>query len=135
MVGALLTAAAVIGLTPQQKAGLVIVSGLPAAPFAGGVIVRQWDREQPRPRPALAYADQEGGEVKTFPSIPPWQAASRFTSKREAYGAGSPPAAWRRASSTSRGWARSRSPRTSSCTSTGASASATLRPIAPRSRP
>src|SRR5919199_1089227 len=88
MVGALLTAAAVIGLTPQQKAGLVIVSGLPAAPFAGGVIVRQWDRDQPRPMRALAYADQEGGEVKTFASIPPWQAASRFTTKREAYASG-----------------------------------------------
>ena len=87
-IGALLAAAALIGLTPQQKAGLLVVSGLPAAPFAGGVIVRQWDRDQPRPRAALAYADQEGGTVKTFPSIPPWRAAAQVRSKEDAYAAG-----------------------------------------------
>jgi beta-N-acetylhexosaminidase len=87
-IGALLTAAALIGLTPQQKAGLVVVSGLPAAPFAGGVIVRGWDRDEPRPRGALVYADQEGGAVKTFPSIPPWKAASAVRSKAEAYASG-----------------------------------------------
>jgi beta-N-acetylhexosaminidase len=88
VLAALLTAAAAIGLTPQQKAGLLVVSGLPAAPFAGGVIVRQWDRDQPRPRAALAYADQEGGTVKTFPSIPPWRAAAQVRSKEDAYAAG-----------------------------------------------
>jgi beta-N-acetylhexosaminidase len=86
--GALVTAAVLIGLTPQQKAGLLVVSGLPAAPFAGGVIVRQWDRDEPRPRGALAYADQEGGTVKTFPSIPPWKGAAEIRSKAEAYAAG-----------------------------------------------
>jgi beta-N-acetylhexosaminidase len=86
--GALLTAAALIGFTPQQKAGLLVVSGLPAAPFAGGVIVRQWDRDQPRPRAALVYADQEGGTVKTFPSIPPWRAAAQTRSREEAYVSG-----------------------------------------------
>jgi beta-N-acetylhexosaminidase len=88
VLGAVLTAAAVIGLTPQQKAGLLVVSGLPAAPFAGGVIVRQWDRNEPRPPDALVVVDQEGGTVKTFPSIAPWQAAAAVRTKRDAYAAG-----------------------------------------------
>jgi beta-N-acetylhexosaminidase len=88
VLGALLTTAALIGLTPQQKAGLLVVSGLPAAPFAGGVIVRQWDRDDPRPRGVLVYADQEGGKVKTFPSIAPWRAASQVRSKADAHAAG-----------------------------------------------
>ena len=87
-IGALLSAAALIGLTPQQKAGLLVVSGLPAAPFAGGVIVRQWDRDEPRPRGALVYVDQEGGAVKTFPAIPPWKAAADMRSKGGAYASG-----------------------------------------------
>jgi beta-N-acetylhexosaminidase len=87
-IGALLAAAALIGLTPQQKAGLLVVSGLPAAPFAGGVIVRQWDRDQRRPPGVLVYADQEGGAVKTFPSIAPWRAASEIRDKEQAYAAG-----------------------------------------------
>jgi beta-N-acetylhexosaminidase len=88
VLGALLTAAALIGLSPQQKAGLLVVSGLPAAPFAGGVIVRQWDRDDPRPRGLLAYADQEGGTVKTYPPVAPWVAASQMRSRKEAYAAG-----------------------------------------------
>jgi beta-N-acetylhexosaminidase len=88
VLGALLTAAAVIGLTPQQKAGLLVVSGLPAARSAGGVIVRQWDRDDPRPRGSLVYADQEGGTVKTFPSLAPWQAAAEVKTKAQAYAAG-----------------------------------------------
>jgi beta-N-acetylhexosaminidase len=88
VLGALLTAAVLAGLTPQQKAGLLVVSGLPAAPYAGGVIVRQWDRNEPRPTGALVVADQEGGIVKTFPSIAPWKAAAAVHSKQEAYAAG-----------------------------------------------
>jgi beta-N-acetylhexosaminidase len=88
VLGALLATAAVVGLTPQQKAGLLVVSGLPAAPFAGGVIVRRWDRDEPRPRGALVYADQEGGVVKTFPSIPPRRAAAEVRSKAEAFSSG-----------------------------------------------
>jgi beta-N-acetylhexosaminidase len=88
VLGALLAVAAVVGLTPQQKAGLLVVSGLPAAPFTGGVIVRSWDRDEPRPRDVLVYADQEGGTVKTFPSIAPWHAASDVRTKGEAYAAG-----------------------------------------------
>jgi beta-N-acetylhexosaminidase len=85
---ALLTAAVVAGFTPQQKAALLVVSGLPAAPHAGGVIVRQWDRDEPRPRGALVYADQEGGTVKTFPSIAPWTSSAATRNKRDAYAAG-----------------------------------------------
>jgi beta-N-acetylhexosaminidase len=88
VLGALVTAAALIGFTPQQKAGLLVVSGLPAAPSAGGVIVRQWDRDEPRRRGTLVYADQEGGTVKTFPSVAPWRAASEVRGRGEAYAAG-----------------------------------------------
>lgn len=88
MLGALLSAAVLMGLSPQQKAGLLVVSGLPAAPNAGGVIVRQWDRDDPRPGGLLAYTDQEGGTVKTYPPVAPWKAASEIGSRREAYAAG-----------------------------------------------
>jgi beta-N-acetylhexosaminidase len=88
VVGALLTAAVLAGLTPQQKAGLLVVSGLPAPALAGGVIVRQWDRDDPRPSGALVYADQEGGTVKTFPSIAPWTSAAATRSRQAAFTAG-----------------------------------------------
>jgi len=85
---AVLAAAAVVGLTPQQKAGMLVVSGLPAPRGAGGVIVRQWDRDDPRPRGALVYADQEGGVVKTFPAIAPWHAARDVRTRAEAFASG-----------------------------------------------
>ena len=75
-------------LTPVQKAQLLVVAGLPAeAPF-GGVLVRQWNTAAPRPRGAIVIADQEGGTVKTFPALPPWRAASQYTSEAEAEVAG-----------------------------------------------
>lgn len=88
MLGALLSAAALIGLTPQQKAGLLVVSGLPPARYAAGVLVRKWDRDEPRPRRVLAFTDQEGGTVKTYPPVAPWKAASEIRSGKEAYAAG-----------------------------------------------
>ena len=88
MLAALLSTAVLISLTPQQKAGLLVVSGLPPAPNAGGVIVRQWDRDEPRSRALLVYTDQEGGTVKTYPPVAPWKAASEIGSRREAYAAG-----------------------------------------------
>jgi beta-N-acetylhexosaminidase len=88
VLGALVTAAVLAGFTPYQKAGLLVVSGLPAAPGSGGVIVRQWDRDEPRPADVLVVADQEGGTVKTFGSIAPWKSAAAMRSKREAYAAG-----------------------------------------------
>ena len=75
-------------LTPREKAALVVVSGLPAPRGVAGVIVRRWDRAATRPEGALAVADQEGGAVKTFPELPPWRAASRFTTAAEAFAAG-----------------------------------------------
>jgi beta-N-acetylhexosaminidase len=87
-VAALISTAAVLGLTPQQKAALTVVSGLPAPRGVAGVIVRRWDRSQPRPAGALVFADQEGGEVRTFPALPPWKAARRFRSRSEALASG-----------------------------------------------
>jgi beta-glucosidase-like glycosyl hydrolase len=77
-----------LGLTPQQKAALVVVSGLPAARGVAGVIVRRWDRHDPRPPGALVFADQEGGSVRTFPQLPPAVAAGNIGSKSEAFFAG-----------------------------------------------
>jgi beta-N-acetylhexosaminidase len=75
-------------LTPRQKAALVVVSGLPAPSGVAGVIVHRWSRTSSRPEGALAFADQEGGTVKTFPELPPWRAASAFDTAREAYASG-----------------------------------------------
>ena len=83
-----LAAAATIALTPQQKAALVVVSGLPAPRGVGGVIVRRWDRTAPRPRGALVFVDQEGGAVRAFPDAPPWTAASSFRSRATAFASG-----------------------------------------------
>jgi beta-N-acetylhexosaminidase len=77
-----------LALTPQQKAALVVVSGLPAPRGVAGVIVRRWDRDKPRPPGALVFADQEGGDVKTFPNLPPWSAARSVRSRAEAFAAG-----------------------------------------------
>jgi beta-N-acetylhexosaminidase len=85
---ALITTAALLGLTPHQKAALMVVSGLPAPPGVGGVIVRRWNRTEPRPRGALVVADQEGGSVKTFPDLPPWSSARGMRSKNEAFESG-----------------------------------------------
>ncbi len=85
---ALITTAALLGLTPHQKAALMVISGLPAPPGVGGVIVRRWDRTEPRPRGALVVADQEGGTVKTFPDLPPWSSARGMRSKSEAFASG-----------------------------------------------
>jgi beta-N-acetylhexosaminidase len=84
-VAALITTATLLALTPQQKAALVVVSGLPAPRGVAGVIVRQWDRSAPRPPGALVFTDQEGGDVKTFRELPPWKSARAMRSKREAF--------------------------------------------------
>ena len=88
-VAALIATAALIGLTPQQKAGLVVVSGLPAPRGVAGVLVRRWDRTEPRPPGALVFVDQEGGQVRSFPDLPPRKSARAFRSKPEAFAAGS----------------------------------------------
>ena len=81
-------AVAVQQMTPREKAALVVVSGLPAPPGVGGVIVRRWDRDAPRPAGTLVFADQEGGDVRAFPSLPPAQSAARLDGAGEAFAAG-----------------------------------------------
>jgi beta-N-acetylhexosaminidase len=74
-------------MTPQEKAAMVVVSGLPAPNEVAGVIVRKWDRDEPRPGGALVFADQEGGTVRTFPG-PPRVPASSYHSEGAAFAAG-----------------------------------------------
>jgi beta-N-acetylhexosaminidase len=85
---AVITSAAVMALTPQQKAALVVVSGLPAPPGVGGVIVQRFDRSAPRPPGALVFADQEGGDVRSFDDLPPTGSARSIRSKAEGFAAG-----------------------------------------------
>jgi beta-N-acetylhexosaminidase len=80
--------AASLLLTPQQQAALVVVSGLPAPPGVGGVIVRAWDRHRPRPPDAVVFVDQEGGDVRAFPDAPPALPASAYRSSASAFAAG-----------------------------------------------
>jgi beta-glucosidase-like glycosyl hydrolase len=80
--------AASLLLTPQQQAALVVVSGLPAPPGVGGVIVRAWDRHRPRPPRAVVFVDQEGGDVRAFPDAPPALPASAHRSAASAFAAG-----------------------------------------------
>lgn len=75
-------------MSPREKAQAVVVAGMPAGPGFGGVLVRQWNTDSPRPRGALVFADQEGGTVKTFRSLPPWRAASQYRSMADAASAG-----------------------------------------------
>ena len=75
-------------LTPHEKAAIVVISGLPAPPGVGGVIVRRWDRHLPRPRGALVLADQEGGEVRAFPELPPQHSAASYRNAVAAFAAG-----------------------------------------------
>jgi beta-N-acetylhexosaminidase len=87
-VAAVITMATMLGLTPQQKAALVVVSGLPAPRGVAGVIVQAYDRSDPRPAGALVFVDQEGGRVKTFRQLPPATSARAMRTKAEAYAAG-----------------------------------------------
>jgi beta-N-acetylhexosaminidase len=75
-------------LTPREKAELVVVAGLPAGDGFGGVLVRQWNTDAPRPRGAIVFADQEGGTVKSFRGLAPWRAASQYRTRAEAFAAG-----------------------------------------------
>jgi beta-N-acetylhexosaminidase len=80
--------AEVAAMTPREKASAVVVAGMPVGPGFGGVLVRQWNTEQKRPRGAVVFADQEGGVVKTFPGLAPSLAASQYRSAADAFRAG-----------------------------------------------
>ncbi len=75
-------------LTPRQKAALVVISGLPAPKGVAGVIVQPWSLGEPRPRDALVFVDQEGGEVRALPGLPPALPASAYGSAGQAQAAG-----------------------------------------------
>src|SRR3989440_10168832 len=79
---------AVADLTPRQKAALVVVSGLPAPPGVGGVLVQRWNRNAPRPPGALVFADQEGGATRAFRDLPPARPAAAYTTEAQALAAG-----------------------------------------------
>jgi beta-N-acetylhexosaminidase len=83
-----LAAAAAVALTPQQKAALVVVSGLPAPRGVGGVFVHRTTRHLPRPRGALVFVDQEGGEVRAYADAPPASPARGYTTTADAFAAG-----------------------------------------------
>lgn len=87
-VAAVIAVATVLGLTPQQKAALVVVSGLPAPPGVAGVIVQSYNRDAPRPPGAFVVTDQEGGKVRTFPQLPPRSSARAVRGKSEAFDSG-----------------------------------------------
>jgi beta-N-acetylhexosaminidase len=79
---------AAAALTPQEQAALVVVSGLPAPRGVGGVLVQRWNASAPRPKGALVFVDQEGGDVRAFPEAPPSQPASSYRSTADARAAG-----------------------------------------------
>lgn len=79
---------AVADLTPRQKAALVVVSGLPAPPGVGGVLVQRWSRNAPRPAGALVFVDQEGGATRAFRDLPPTRPAAAYSSDAQALAAG-----------------------------------------------
>lgn len=86
-----LTAASMLAaasLTPQQQAALVVVSGLPASPGVGGVLVQEWSKGLRQPKGALVYVDQEGGSVRAFKSDPPSTPSYAYRSASDAYAAG-----------------------------------------------
>jgi beta-N-acetylhexosaminidase len=79
---------AVADLTPRQKAALVVVSGLPAPPGVGGVLVQRGSRNAPRPPGALVFVDQEGGVTRAFRDLPPAQPAAAYATEAQALAAG-----------------------------------------------
>ncbi|MEZ5099172.1 MAG: glycoside hydrolase family 3 N-terminal domain-containing protein [Thermoleophilia bacterium] len=72
----------------RRKAALVVVSGLPAPPHVGGVILFAGNVDAPRPPRTLVTTDQEGGTVKRFPDLPPFSSAAAMTSVAQALAAG-----------------------------------------------
>jgi beta-N-acetylhexosaminidase len=78
----------VASLTPHEKAALVVVAGLPAPAGVGGVIVRDYTRDELWPPGAIVFADQEGGEIRAFPRLPPKPDAARIATEAKAFALG-----------------------------------------------
>jgi beta-N-acetylhexosaminidase len=87
-IAALLAAAALVTMTPQEKAALLVVSGPRAEPGIGGVLVQRWNLAAPRPRGATVYVDQEGGDIRAFRQLPPRRAAADYGNAEDAFAAG-----------------------------------------------
>src|SRR5437867_10028447 len=75
-------------MTPHEKAALLVVSGPRAEPGVGGVLVQRFDLAAPRPRGAIVYVDQEGGDVRAFRRLPPRRAAADYRNAEDAFAAG-----------------------------------------------
>lgn len=71
---ALLTAATLAALSPHQKAALLVVTTQQPRVFYGAA--------------GITFADQEGGEVKAFPDLPPHRVPSGVRSVPEALASG-----------------------------------------------
>jgi len=75
-------------MSPEAKAALVVVSGLPAPPGVGGAIVFASTRHLDVPDGTPLYVDQEGGVVKRFRGLPPFAPASSYRRNKAAFRAG-----------------------------------------------
>jgi beta-N-acetylhexosaminidase len=82
------TAAQVAELSPRQKAALLVVSSPPAPRGVAGVLLHPWEVDDPYPRRALVFVDQEGGPVRAFGDLPPALAARSYESASQAFAAG-----------------------------------------------
>jgi beta-glucosidase-like glycosyl hydrolase len=80
--------AALAGMTPEQKAAAVVVSGLPAPPGVGGVIIMGDDLDLEWPDGPIVFTDQEGEGVKRFADLPPFHPASWYRKTADAFLAG-----------------------------------------------
>ena len=80
--------AAVAAMTPEQKAAAVVVSGLPAPPDVGGVIIMGDDLDFEWPDGPIVFTDQEGANVRRFRRLPPVRAAAWYRKTADAYVAG-----------------------------------------------
>jgi beta-N-acetylhexosaminidase len=67
-------AAAVLALTPQQKAATVVVTTVRPGVFSGAG--------------GITFADQEGGSVRALRTAPPVRAASTYSTAAQAFAAG-----------------------------------------------
>jgi beta-N-acetylhexosaminidase len=78
----------VAGLSPREKAALVVVSGLPAPRGVAGVLVQAPTRGARWPRGALVFVDQEGADVRAFTELPPAAWPSAHARPQDAFASG-----------------------------------------------